>query len=218
MGRDFPHMDLSFTVEDVTVSPLLMVRKLGIILGDGLSCTPSVTAVPCSWRFAFFWSFFTKDATQLLVQAQVISCLDYCNSLLAGLPTSWLNCCNVSNTLQGTSFTMYPNSSMWPPSSSTFTYIHTYIHTSAGRLVLPSLRANKTHSAQSPLFYVMVSQWWNKLPTNVTLHLPQKTQDSFVQTLPQPHIAWLAPNPAMHLYVHIISTSMIAFMHLKYPW
>ena len=30
----------------------------------------------------------TREAAQLLVQALVISCLDYCNSLLAGLPAS----------------------------------------------------------------------------------------------------------------------------------
>ena len=39
--------------------------------------------------------------------------------------------------------------------------------TSAGWLVPPSLRANKVCSAQSPLFYVMVPQWWNKPLTKV---------------------------------------------------
>ena len=29
----------------------------------------------------------------------------------------------------------------------------------------------------------------------ITFHLPQKTQDSFVQTSPRPRKAWLAPNP-----------------------
>ena len=33
--------------------------------------------------------FLTREAAQLLVQELVISRLDYCNSLLAGLPASW---------------------------------------------------------------------------------------------------------------------------------
>ena len=32
--------------------------------------------------------FLTQKAAQVLVQALIISCLDYCNSLLAGLPAS----------------------------------------------------------------------------------------------------------------------------------
>ena len=39
--------------------------------------------------------------------------------------------------------------------------------TSAGRLVLPTLRANKGHSAKPRLFSVLAPQWWNELPTNV---------------------------------------------------
>ena len=39
--------------------------------------------------------------------------------------------------------------------------------TSAGWLVPPSLRANKTHSAKLRLFSVLAPQQWNKLPTNV---------------------------------------------------
>ena len=69
------------------------VRNLGVILDDGLSCTPNITAVAQSCRFALYnigriLFFLTKDAMQLLVQALVISRLDYYNSLLAGLPAS----------------------------------------------------------------------------------------------------------------------------------
>ena len=46
-----------------------------------------------SCRFALYntrtsRSFLKIDTTQILIQALVISCLDYCNSLLAGLPDS----------------------------------------------------------------------------------------------------------------------------------
>ena len=81
-------MDLSVTVQDVTVSPSSMVRNLGVILDDGLSCTPNITAVARSCRFVLYnicriRSFLRRDAAQLLVQALVISLLNYCNSRLA---------------------------------------------------------------------------------------------------------------------------------------
>ena len=64
-----------------------------VILNDKLSCTPNISAVAQSCRFALYnihriWSFFTKNAAQLLVQLLVISRLDYCNCLLAGLLAS----------------------------------------------------------------------------------------------------------------------------------
>ena len=71
-GKDCSHMDLSVTVEDVTVSPC-------------------------------------RDTVQLLVEALVMSRLDYCNS-----QPSQLNLCSVSRT---SSFTNFPNSPMWPTTS-----------------------------------------------------------------------------------------------------
>ena len=79
-------------VEDVMVSPLSIPRNLGV-KDDGLSFTPNITAVAWSYRFALcnirrIQTFLTKDAAQLPVQALVISRLDYCSSLLAGLSAS----------------------------------------------------------------------------------------------------------------------------------
>ncbi|XP_030273799.1 uncharacterized protein LOC115582159 [Sparus aurata] len=53
----------------------------------------NITTVAQSCRFALYnlfriRSFLSKDATQLLLQAPVIFHLDYCFSLLAGLPAS----------------------------------------------------------------------------------------------------------------------------------
>ena len=80
-GKDCPRMDPSVTVEDVTVSPLPTVRNLGVILCDGLSCNPNITAVAPSCRFTLYnicriRSLLTKNAKQLLVQALVILHLD----------------------------------------------------------------------------------------------------------------------------------------------
>ena len=44
LEKDCPYMYLSVTVEDVTVSPSLMARNPDIILDNGLSCTPNITA------------------------------------------------------------------------------------------------------------------------------------------------------------------------------
>ena len=76
-GKDCLCMDLSVTVEDVTVSPSSTARNLGVILDDRLYCATDITAVAQSYRFALF----NINRFKL-----VMSCLDYCNSLLAGLP------------------------------------------------------------------------------------------------------------------------------------
>lgn len=86
-------MYLSVTVKDVTVSPSSTAKNLGVILDNGPSCDPNITAVARSCRFGLYnirgiQSFITKDTTQLLVQTLVISRPDFCKSILAGLPAS----------------------------------------------------------------------------------------------------------------------------------
>ena len=56
-----------------------------MVLDNQLRCTANR-----SCRFALYniRPFLTREAAQLLVQALVIHHLDYCNSLLAGLPAS----------------------------------------------------------------------------------------------------------------------------------
>ena len=149
-------------------------------------------------------SFLTKYAMQLLLQAPVISHLDYCYSLLAGLPTSAFKLLQLIQNAAVRFVYNLPNSSMWPTSSVTSTgfllrpasysrrwcwpsrpstelHLSTSKHwsdhtpqrehftllTSDGRLLPPSLRANKAHSAKSQLFSVLEPQWWNELLTNV---------------------------------------------------
>ncbi len=59
-----------FLIWGCTITPSTSVRNLGVIFDDQLR------------------PFLTEHAAQLLVQAHVISRLDYCNALLAGLPSS----------------------------------------------------------------------------------------------------------------------------------
>ena len=73
------------TVEDAVVGPSPTARNLGV--------TANITTVTPSCRFALYnirqiRPFLTREAVPPLVQALVISRLDYYNSLLAGLPAS----------------------------------------------------------------------------------------------------------------------------------
>ncbi|KAK0146779.1 hypothetical protein N1851_013896 [Merluccius polli] len=86
-------MDLLVTVKDIAGCPSPTARNLGMVLDNQLCCTANITAVARSCRFALYnisriWPFLTREAAQLLVQALLISYLDYCNSLLAGHPAS----------------------------------------------------------------------------------------------------------------------------------
>ena len=114
-------------VEDVTVSPSSTAMNLGKILDDGLSCTANISAEAWSCRFALYnihrsLSLLTNDTKQLLVQALVMSCLDYCNSLLAGLPASAAKPCikNAAAGLfsQSTQILPYDPPLPWPPLAS----------------------------------------------------------------------------------------------------
>ncbi len=66
---------------------------LGVIFDDQLTFKEHIAKTARSCRFALhnirkIRPFLTEHATQLLVQALVISRLDYCNALLAGLPSN----------------------------------------------------------------------------------------------------------------------------------
>ncbi len=69
------------------------VKNLGVMIDDQLPFSDNIAKTARSCRFALFnikkiRPFLSEHATQLLVQALVLSRLDYCNALLAGLPAS----------------------------------------------------------------------------------------------------------------------------------
>jgi len=86
--------DLTWLIQldSSSITPSRSVRNLGAIFDDQLTFTDHITKTARSCRFAMYnirkiKPFLTQHATQLLVQTMVISRLDYCNSLLAGLLT-----------------------------------------------------------------------------------------------------------------------------------
>ena len=86
-----PLADLSITIENVVVSPSTVAKNLGVVLDDRLDFSSHIASTTRACRFVLnnvrrIRPFLSKRATQLLVQALVLPRLDYCNSLLAGLP------------------------------------------------------------------------------------------------------------------------------------
>ncbi|KAK3523638.1 hypothetical protein QTP70_005838 [Hemibagrus guttatus] len=90
-GDSSPAQDLPISLNNSMISPSATARNLGVTMDNQLSFSSHVTNVTRSCRFLLYnirriWPFLSTQATQVLVQSLVISRLDYCNSLLAGLP------------------------------------------------------------------------------------------------------------------------------------
>ncbi len=76
-----------------TITPSASVRNLGVIFDDQLTFKEHIAKTARSCRFALhnirkIRPFLTEHAAQLLVQALVISRLDYCYALLVVLPSN----------------------------------------------------------------------------------------------------------------------------------
>ncbi len=94
--------DFTIPLGSSTITPSASVRNLGVIFDDQLTFKEHIAKTARSCRFALhnirkIRPFLTEHAAQLLVQALVISRLDYCNALLAGLPS---NTCSGTTGLQ----------------------------------------------------------------------------------------------------------------------
>ncbi len=90
-----PTLQHDFTIQlgSSTITPSASVRNLSVIFDDQLTFKEHIAKTARSCRFALhnirkIRPFLTEHAAQLLVQALVISRPDYCNALLAGLPSN----------------------------------------------------------------------------------------------------------------------------------
>ena len=83
--------DLTISIDNALVTSVPTARNLGVVLDSQLSYKAHIASVTRSCRFTLYnirkiRPFLTQEAAQLLIQTSVISKLDYCNSLLTGLP------------------------------------------------------------------------------------------------------------------------------------
>ncbi len=89
-----PNLQHDFTIQlgSSTITPSSSVRNLGVVFDDQLTFKDHIAITARSWQFSLhnirkIRLFLTQHAAQLLVQALAIYRLDYCNALLAGLPS-----------------------------------------------------------------------------------------------------------------------------------
>ncbi len=87
------HHNFTFQLGSSNITPSKTARNLRVVIDDKLNFTDHITKTARSCRFALYnikniRPFLSEHATQLHVQALVLSRLDYCNALLAGLPAS----------------------------------------------------------------------------------------------------------------------------------
>ncbi len=86
-------LDLTIPLGSSKITPSASIRNLGVIFDDQLTFKEHIAKTARSCRLALhnirkIRPFLTEHAAQLLVQALVISRLEYCNALLAGLPSN----------------------------------------------------------------------------------------------------------------------------------
>ncbi len=87
------HHNFTIQLGTLTITPSKTARNLGVMIDDQLTFSDHIVKTARSCRFALFnikkiRPFLSEHASQLLVQALVLSRLDYCNALIAGLPAS----------------------------------------------------------------------------------------------------------------------------------
>ena len=84
------------SVGDVSVAPVAVARNLGTWFDTNLSLVTHITKT-CKAAFYHLHNirrirkFLTVESTKVLVHAFIMGRIDYCNSLLHGLPTTHIN-------------------------------------------------------------------------------------------------------------------------------
>ncbi len=169
-------------------------RNLGVVIDDKLNFSDHIAKTDRSFRFALFnikkiRPFRSEYASQLLFQALVLSRLDYCNALLAGLPTNSIKplqliqyaaarlIFNEPKRMHVTPLFINLN---WLPiaakttSGSASLYLNSVLQTyvpsrslhsaSECRIIGPSQRRTKS---LSQTFSLTVPTWWNDLPNSI---------------------------------------------------
>ncbi len=196
------HHNFTFQLGSSTITPSKTARNLGVMIDDQLTFTHHIAKYVRSCRFALFYikkirSFLSEHASQLLVQVLVLSRLDYCNALLAGLPAKPLQliqkmeAINIFNELKRTHVTPLFINLYWLPIAAHIKFkalIFSYRTTSGSATIslnsllqtyMPSrilrsasewritVPSQRGTKSLSLTFSFTVPIWWNDLPNSI---------------------------------------------------
>ncbi|KAJ8390942.1 hypothetical protein AAFF_G00098620 [Aldrovandia affinis] len=170
-AKGSPMIDASITVEGSIVSPSQSARSLGVTLDNQLCFSSHIAAITRTCRFSLhnirrIRPFLTQEATQLLVQALVISRLDYCNSLLAGLPACAIKPLQLVQNAAARLVFNQPKFTHITPLLSSLHWLPIAARIRFKSLVLAFQAARAGSLAVSPLL-CPGPRWWNDLPQSV---------------------------------------------------
>ena len=76
------------SIGDAIISPVLSARNLGAYFDSNITCKSAFSQL---YNITRIRKYLTTDASKTLVCAMITSRIDYCNSLLCGLPDNSLN-------------------------------------------------------------------------------------------------------------------------------
>ncbi len=143
------HHNFTFQLDTSIITPSKTARNLGVMIDDKLNFSDHIAKTAQSCRFALFNNkkirpFLSEHASQLLVQALVLSRLDYCNALLAGLPASSIKLLQLT---QNRNFNEPKRTHVTP----LFISLH-WLPIAARIKLKASMFAQKTTTGSSPLY------------------------------------------------------------------
>ncbi len=143
------HQNFSIRLGTSTITSSKTARNLGVLIDDQLNFSDHIAKTTRSCRFALFnikkiRPFLSEHASQLLV----LSRLDYCNALLAGLPASSIKPLQlIQNAAARLIFNEPKRTHITPP------FINLHWLPIAARIKLKTLMfANKTTTGSAPLY------------------------------------------------------------------
>ncbi len=192
------HHNFTFQLGSSTITSSKTARNLGVVIDDMLNFSDHIAKTARSCRFALYNTrkirpFLSEHPTQLLVQALVLSRLDYCNALLAGLPANSIKPLQliqnaaarlIFNEPKRTHVTPLFINLHWLPIAARIQFkalMFAYKTTSGSaplylmpsrslrsaserRIIVPSQRGT---TSLSQIFSLTVPTWWNDLPNSV---------------------------------------------------
>ncbi len=179
------HHNFTFQLGSSTITPSKTARNLGVVIDDKLNFSDHIAKTARSRRFALYnirkiRPFFSEHATQLLVQALVLSRLDYCNALLAGLPANSIKPLQlIQNAAAWLIFNELKRRHVTP------LFINLHRLPIAARIKFKALFAYKTTTGSAPLYLNSVLQTYVPLEAcvlqvnNALLCHPKEAQNHF---------------------------------------